>query len=192
MVAMLVGVVRHAQVEAIRMRSYGRLSQLRLALANYEHACGILPPRQLIGENGVVQFNWMVPVLPYMEQRDLHTALNLSNSWNTKHNLDVGRSNSLFLDFVSRDGYIACPLDDDESIWNPRTGLPNGKLDDSPGSILLIAVPVGGIQPFEPLAISRDGLQSLALKDNKCFFIRCDGKYGPVQVLKGNVEFELP
>lgn len=192
MAILFASLVRHALVEAIRMRTYGRLSYLRLALANYEYAHGVLPPRQLADENGGVQFNWLVSVLPYIEQGHLQSTLDLSNSWDTPHNLDVAQSNSSFLDFITRDSYIACPLDDEESIWNPLTGLPNGQLNESPSSIVLIAVPMNGIRLFEPLSISKDELRVIALNGKQSFFIRSDGKCGFVQVAKGRVEFAVP
>jgi len=141
-VSLLATVIRHAQSESVRMRTYGRLSQLRLALANYEYAYGGLPPRQQTDRGGNVHFNWLVAVLPQIEYGDLHAALDLSSRWDSSHNLDVARSDELFLDFITRDGYTACPLNGEESIWNPLTGFPIGTLTESPGSIALIAVPI--------------------------------------------------
>lgn len=192
MAILFASLVRHALVEAIRMRTYGRLSYLRVALANYEYAHGVLPPRQLADENGGVQFNWLVPVLPYIEQGDLHSDLDLSSSWDSPHNLAIAQSNSSFLDFITRDSYIACPLDDQESIWNPLTGLPRGQLNESPSSIALIAVPMNGIRLFEPFAISKDELRDVALNGKQSFFIRSDGKCGFVQVANGSIEFTVP
>lgn len=192
MVAVLAIVIRHAQTEAVRMRTYGRLSQLRLALANYEHVHGGLPPRQQTDGNGIVHFNWLVAVLPQMEHGDLQAALDLSNRWDTSHNLNVARSDALFLDFITRDGYIACPLNGEESIWNPLTGLPVGNLTESSRSIALIAAPMDSTQPFEPLSVTKDELRVLAANGKRSFFIRSDGKYGPVTLANGRVEFPLP
>jgi len=106
--------------------------------------------------------------------------------------LEVARSDAAFLDFIKRDSYIACPLNGEESIWNPLTGLPFGTLAESPVSIALISFPMDSTQPFEPLSVTKDELRVLAAKGKKSFFIRSDGKYGPVTLFNGVVAFAVP
>ncbi|MFO0941078.1 MAG: DUF1559 domain-containing protein [Pirellulales bacterium] len=73
------------------MRTYCRLSQLRLALVNYEYANGTLPPRQLTDADGVPQFGWLVSILPQIEHANVLAALDLSKRWDDPHNLAIGQ-----------------------------------------------------------------------------------------------------
>lgn len=171
------------------MRNFGRLSYLRVAIANYESAHGTLPSRELANGSNAVRLNWLVSILPHMEKIELHSRLDLESPWDTPDNLQVARSDSMFQDFISRDGYAVCPLDAEESIWNPKTGLPMGNLTAMPSSILLIATPVKAIESFQPLSVTKEELLALACDGKKTFFIRCDGKCGPVRLFNGTVKF---
>ncbi len=126
-----------------------------------------------------------------MEHAELHAGLDLESRWDAPRNLQVARSDSMFQDFISRDGYAVCPLNAEESIWNPQTGLPGGKLTEMPSSILLVAIPVKTIEPFQSMSVTKNELLTLACKGKKSFFIRCDGKYGPVRQFNGIVDFAL-
>ena len=191
-VAILAILIRHAQLEAARMRTFGRLSQLRLALANYEAANGTLPRRQLKDKKGAAQFSWFVPFLPYMEEADLYAALDLTQPWDDPHNLAVAQSDPLLLEFLRGDGYIAYPLDAEGSLWNPHTGFPIGKLSEAPDSIALVAVPKNGIHPFQPLTVTIEQIRHFTLKGDPCYFIRSDGECGVVKQVNGEFEFALP
>ncbi len=104
----------------------------------------------------------------------------------------VAQSDPIFLDFITGDGYVVCPLDAHESIWNSETALPIGKLSDSPDSIALIAIPMQSIEPFKPLTVTIEQLRAYANDGFRAFFIRSDGRYGNVELLHGEVQFRLP
>ena len=174
------------------MRNFGRLSYLRAAIANYESANGTLPSRELAKRNNAMRQNWLVSILPHIEQAELHARLDLESRWDTPGNLNVARSDSMFQHFISMDGYAICPLDAEESIWSPKTGMPIGKLTAMPNSILLLAIPVKTIEPFQPMSVTKEELLAMACDGKRTFFIRCDGKYGPVRQFNGKVDFTFP
>lgn len=172
------------------MRVLGRLSQLRLSLANYESVNGILPRRELIDRDGKACLSWVAAILPHMEYLEVFEKLNFEKRWDSPENADAVRVGNRFWEWILSEGYIPCPLNSDQSIWEVTTGLPRGSLNDFPDAIALIALPVDRkVAALEPIATSESEILSLLKRGKKVFFIDCDGRYGAAMLEKDSVSF---
>lgn len=181
--------VRNAQQAAIRSRTLGQLNFLRFALSVYEDTHGSVPPRELRDSQGKPTLSWLTMVLPHVEEQELFDKLNRGERWDSPHNIEVIRAARGFHEWYTRDGYFVCPWDDEDSIWNPNTGLPQGKMEAYPQAVLLIAIPKEGVNPFQPYTVSRNELRTLLEDQQKVLFINCQGEYGEVILEQGEIMF---
>ncbi|WP_169976042.1 DUF1559 family PulG-like putative transporter [Tautonia rosea] len=78
--------VNSAREAARRSQCVGVLSQLSLALANYESAYGTLPPAVVPGPDGSPWHSWRVLVLPYMEGHALYASYRFDEPWDGPNN----------------------------------------------------------------------------------------------------------
>jgi hypothetical protein len=171
------------------MEILGRLSHLHLGLSNYEIVNGELPKINLSQKDQTLNDHWMVPILQIIEQSELHSKLKLDVRWSTPQNVEAAKSNRSFHEFATRFGYMVCPLIAEESIWNPVDGLPIGRMDDNPDTILLVAIPCKKAEPFEVPFVTKPQLLELLQEDQEVFYIRCDREYGQVSEVAGELMF---
>ncbi|MEM7477454.1 MAG: DUF1559 domain-containing protein [Planctomycetota bacterium] len=183
-------IFRYAVNEAIRMRAYGRLSQLKLAMSNYETVNQSLPLREVRAESGAITFSWMVEILPYFEQKDLYEEIDLESDWNSDENRSAIQSGEVFWTWVRDDGYFPCPIDSKNSIWDTETGTANGLLKDNCEAIALVSVPLEHVHPLEPFAIREPELIRLLEASKRVFFIDCCGNCGDVELEVGVLVFK--
>jgi hypothetical protein len=171
------------------MEILGRLSHLHLGLSNYEIVNGELPKINLSQKDQTLNDHWMVSILQIIEQSELHSKLKLDVRWSTPQNVEAAKSNRSFHEFATRFGYMVCPLIAEESIWNPVDGLPIGRMDDHPDTILLVAIPCKKAEPFEVPFVTKPQLLGLLREDQEVFYIRCDREYGYVTEVTGELVF---
>lgn len=72
-----------------RATSLNNLRQLTLAIRNYEQAHGHLPPPYTVDGNGQPLHSWRVLILPYIEEHNLYSAIDLTKPWNHPDNLKL-------------------------------------------------------------------------------------------------------
>jgi hypothetical protein len=182
-------IFRHAINEGIRMRAYGKLSQLKLAMSNYEIVNNSLPLREVRSKSGKRTFSWMVEILPYFEQKELYEMIDLESGWNSDANHSAIQSGQDFWTWVCDDGYFPCPINSKDSIWDTETGVPTSVLNEYCESIALVSVPVEHVHPLEPFSITESELIRLLENGKLVFFIDCCGNYGNVELERGVLAF---
>jgi len=63
------------------------MSQVALAIHNYESTHGTLPPAVVYGPDGTPLLSWRVLILPYIEQEELYKQFHLDEPWDSPHNI---------------------------------------------------------------------------------------------------------
>jgi hypothetical protein len=102
LVLSLVRAVNSAREAARQSQCVGVLSQLGLALANYESTYGTLPPAVVHGPDGSPWHGWRVLVLPFLEGHGLHASYRFDEPWD-------GPNNRLLIDQMPTS--FQCPTD---------------------------------------------------------------------------------
>lgn len=72
--------------EAVRIR------QVAMAFLKYEEKNGSLPPPYSVNAKGEPLHSWRVLILPYMEQRNLHSLFNMEQPWDSAQNLAAAKN----------------------------------------------------------------------------------------------------
>jgi hypothetical protein len=196
LLVVVVSAVKRAQYAARRSNSYGRLTQMRLALQNYESRHESLPPLYLRDQQGRPIHSWRAIVLPFLEFESLK-LLDLSQSWDSDYNRKVveavpPRDWTWFardLAFERMPVYTSIfALLGSDSIWDPTTGLPRGTTHDNPSAILLVSVPTSNIKPLEPRDITEAEVRAWIQDGKEVYFIATD-RYGVVQLKNDGLVF---
>ncbi len=181
-------VLRPAQRDAARMRTQGRLSQLRVALYNYQTVNGSIPPREVSANTGEALHSWLAPLLPFIEEHQLYELLDTTQPWNSERNEPAIRFGEPVWNWMSDDNCSTFAFAGTESIWN-EDGTARGSLDKFPGSILLIAAPVDGIHPLKPFSLTSDNIRKIVDSGQMVLCITSDGQLGTAEVEDGALRF---
>jgi hypothetical protein len=205
-----VSLLSRAKARAQRLAAYGRLSQMRVALHLYENGWekedgyGTLPPLCLRDEQGKPSLSWRVLMLPYLGSfnkiSSISTQLNLSEPWNSDHNRGGFESvpSGDWVWFALDREHITSPVSTQilayigrESIWDERTGLPKGTMEEYPDAILLIWIPRSDIHPMQPGDITDGEIRERIQNGEEVLFIAAGGgsKYGIVTMERGELTF---
>lgn len=78
---------------ASRMQCENQIRQIGLAMLNYEHEYGCLPPAYVADAKGHPLHSWRVLILPYMELNDLYKKIRLDEPRNSPQNRLVLQGN---------------------------------------------------------------------------------------------------
>ncbi|WP_286764410.1 MULTISPECIES: DUF1559 domain-containing protein [Rhodopirellula] len=181
---MLIGAVIFvvdARRTAARMRAQGRLSQLHLALLNYQTVNGVLPGRNVTDSNGRPLCSWVGSILPYIEQHEIAGSFDISQSWNSPRNKKSLASGEKFWNWYTEDGYFISAFYGADSMWDAN-GTPLGKLADYPTSVLLVATAIDGVHPLEPFSLSEEGLRELVAAGHKVLYVDAGRFHGTVKL----------
>lgn len=190
---------RQARHAANRLCAYGRMCQMRLALHNYAHTYGTLPPLYLRDEQGKPIHSWRALVVPFVEI-DALEQINLSEPWNSDHNRKIIENVPLReWTWFARDRspsrspaytHIMALLGAD-SAWDVKTGLPKETNEFDPDLILLISVPESTIEPMQPGDITEGEVRKMVEDGKEILFIRDGGRhtYGVVMIEDGKLVF---
>jgi hypothetical protein len=68
---------------------FGDFKGIALGLHNYHAEYGSLPPAYLTDASGRPTLSWRVVILPFMEQKPLYNAFNLSEPWDSPTNIKL-------------------------------------------------------------------------------------------------------
>jgi hypothetical protein len=79
---------------AARAQCTNNLKQIALALHNHADAHSCLPPATVVNPSLVPaeRLSWMVPLLPYIEEVNLHKQLDLQRGWEAEGNRAAGKA----------------------------------------------------------------------------------------------------
>ena len=188
---------KRARHDARMLNAEGHLSQMRLALENYEAANGSLPPLFLRDGRGRPIQSWRALVVPYIEMVSLR-ELDLSQPWDSAGNRKIidqvpQREWGWFARDIVPDSpppltYLVAWTGTD-SLWDAKIGLPKGAIRENPNAVLLISVPESNIHPLEPRDLTEEQVRALVEDGQEVLFIRAhmrDG-YGLVKMDHGRL-----
>jgi len=89
LIALLLPAIRTAGPAVVRIQCVNNLKQIALALYNYESAYKALPPAYTVDGAGRPLHSWRTLILPYLEQKSLYDAIDLSKPWNDPANANA-------------------------------------------------------------------------------------------------------
>lgn len=89
LVALFLPATRSAPGAAERSHCKNNLKQIGLALHNYHDDYGAFPPAFTVNANGQPLHSWRTLILPYLDQKALYEAINLSKPWNDPANAEA-------------------------------------------------------------------------------------------------------
>lgn len=191
---------RQARHAAQRLCAYGHMCQMRLALHNYAHKYGTLPPLYLQDEQGKPIHSWRALVIPFVEFESLE-QLNLSEPWDSEYNRKIIENVPLNdWGWFARGSRVPnrspvythiMALLGADSAWDAKTGLPKETNEIAPDSILLISVPESTIEPMQPGDITEGEVRKMVEDGKEILFIRAGGRdtYGVVMIEDGKLVF---
>lgn len=180
---------RAMQYEAARMRAQGRLSQLHLALHNYETVHGFIPNRTICNESGVAIHSWLTPVLPHIEQDSIYAQIDLTAKWDSVENRPALTAGKDFWSWVKSDGFTISAYLGQRSIWDARSSHPVGLMKNSPRHIVLLAVPIDSVHPMEPFAVDDRQLLSILESGKEILYVDGERFHGSVQIHGDGLRF---
>jgi hypothetical protein len=152
-VALLAPAYSSARTAARRAQSMNNLKQIGLALINYESIEGRFPPAVVYSTEGKPLYSWRVLILPYMEEKPLYDAFNLSEPWDGPNNRGLlARRPGVFnpLEYESdRTLTSAQVFNGPGAAFDDRRGEPLRGFTDPRSQTLLV------VEASEPVAWSR-------------------------------------
>jgi len=90
--------VQDAREAARRSQCAGHLSQIALALHNYQSVFGCWPPAYVADENGKPMHSWRVLILPFLGEQTLYNRYDFREPWDGPHNRRlIGAMPSLYV-----------------------------------------------------------------------------------------------
>jgi len=155
---------RDCREEAVAGQCQGRMAQIALALRNYHHDFGCLPPAYVTGRDGKPMHSWRVLLLPYMERTEFYRQYDFSQPWNSPHNAALAQAHPrLAEDFH-------CPADvkgapewtsyvaivGPETLWPGSRPPSHQQLVAGSTKILLVEMAQTGIHWMEPRDLAYD------------------------------------
>jgi prepilin-type processing-associated H-X9-DG protein len=86
LIALFLPAVRSSGGAPHRAQCMNNLKQIGLALHNYERAYGALPPAYTVDAQGRPLHSWRTLILPYLDEQNLYTTIDLSKPWSDPAN----------------------------------------------------------------------------------------------------------
>jgi hypothetical protein len=86
LLSLLLPAVQSAREAARRSQCLGNLKQVALGLQNHIEVTGALPQAATVDERGQPLHSWRTAILPFMEQRALHSQIALEEPWDSSIN----------------------------------------------------------------------------------------------------------
>ena len=107
LVALLLPAVQAAREAARRMQCSNNMKQIGLALWNYESTYKCFPPAFTTDANGKPLHSWRTLILPFMEQSNLYSQIDLNKPWDDPVNLPF--SNVVIPGYACPSGHTDSP-----------------------------------------------------------------------------------
>jgi hypothetical protein len=155
-IAVALGVaVQRARERAYASACQGKLSQLALAIRNYQEHHGHMPAAFIPDEVGRPSHSWRIVILPFMGEEDAYNGYAFSEPWNGPHNVQWARKHHSLAQIFK------CPSDPgsdectsylaptgDKSLW--PGSKPHRLTDEDLTRVLLVEVRESTIHWMEP------------------------------------------
>ena len=126
LIALLLPAIQQAREGARRLQCRNNLNQLGIALHNYQHAHRLLPSG-CVNPNGPVlpgvreyKIGWVVQILPFMEERSLHEAVDFDQPEFSFLNPE---ERAVAVSMAAGDSSESALCDDDDSDLTPAYGM---------------------------------------------------------------------
>lgn len=129
---------------AQRAQCTNNLKEIGLALYNYEHFYGTLPPAYTTDASGRPLHSWRTLILPYMEQTSLYDSIDLTKPWNDPANSTAAQTTvSAFLcpshaEFIRPNQTVYLASASAISALLPTTPRPTADIKDGAMNTLLV------------------------------------------------------
>ena len=94
---LLLPAIQDARETVRKSISKNNLKQLGLALSNYHHTYGSLPPGGVIREDGTAMNGWITLLIPYCEASPFYSMINFQVPWNHSENRELFEETRPFL-----------------------------------------------------------------------------------------------
>lgn len=137
--------VSRARVDACRTQCRSHLSQISLALANYQDVYGVLPTARTHLPDGRAAHSWRVMILPYWDRVALYDQYDMTVPWNDPANEPVSayRTNAFFYGcpccrslVTGSTNYFA--VVDETTSWPPDGTFHLSEVEDDPSETILV------------------------------------------------------
>ena len=141
LIGMLLPAVQQVRATARRVTCANRLRQIGLGVHNFESAHGQLPVNQIgpgasDGNGGYKSgyYSWLVPLLPFVEQGNLHSSFDLSISNGDGNDFEIGDSHPNAVAAATSVDLFLCPSDQ-PSLDNTFMGSANPASSNYAGNL---------------------------------------------------------
>jgi prepilin-type processing-associated H-X9-DG protein len=91
LVALLLPAVQAAREAARRAQCSNNLKQIAIALHNYHDTFKAFPPAYTVDANGKPLHSWRTLILPFVEQQNLYSQIDLNEPWDSPKNQAFNR-----------------------------------------------------------------------------------------------------
>lgn len=78
-----------AEQAAMRQEALDKFKTIGIALLNYHFVNKSFPPPAILSPKGNLLLSWRVAILPYLDQVGLYKEFDLTQPWDSKHNLSL-------------------------------------------------------------------------------------------------------
>lgn len=78
-----------AEQAVMRQDALDKLKTISIALHNYHDVHKSFPPPAILSPKGNLLLSWRVAILPYLDQKDLYEDFDLTQPWDSEHNLPL-------------------------------------------------------------------------------------------------------
>jgi len=92
LVALLLPAVQQARTAARRTQSKNNLKQIGLAMHNYHDVYSMFPPGGIYTKNDEPYNAWMTSLLPFVEQANLYSQIDVNQPWTAPKNQPIFQS----------------------------------------------------------------------------------------------------
>jgi hypothetical protein len=162
LLALLLPAVQSAREAARRNSCLSNLKQVWLGIANYEQANGAYPPSVITNESGKPLHSWRTAILPFLEQRALHSQLALDEAWDSSINRGYTVDMQLEIYKCPAHGVAAATghylaVVGERTAWPPGRGRKLSEVKDgTPNTVMVIEAPWKGAAWAEPKDLTFD------------------------------------
>ena len=175
---------------AASSRLFGRLSQAKLMISNYEFSHGLPPPTFTVSPEGARLHGWRAIVLSEPGNDSGLPGIRLQERWDSTANQIAATRNGDSAEWFSVTEDTNSPgcilaVTGPNSLWNSTTGAPQGTITSMPNVVILVAVPASAIDWLEPQDIQEAEVQELLDAGATIYGISTSGQYGTVSMKKG-------
>ncbi|MFM8251884.1 MAG: DUF1559 domain-containing protein [Planctomycetota bacterium] len=158
--------IRAARTRVSLARCSANLKRIHVALQQYHQEYGTYPPAYLTDSQGKPTLSWRVLILPQLNEMELYRQLNLTEPWDSPHNMSLGR---LMPAVFHCDADPAVGVSEETSymaVVGPRTLFPGSKsrslndvLDDHATTLMIVESHLSEVHWMRPVDVAVGALK---------------------------------